>query len=90
MNDAPSCNSSNYKIENIKRCFKCFKIPLIEINEKENEYNIKYYCENNHKGEVSIDNFLKEQKNFYQYVIMQSQQYAVEFLHFKKVKLFKK
>ena len=63
MNDAPSCNSSNYKIENIKRCFKCFKIPLIEINEKENEYNIKYYCENNHKGEVSIDNFLKEQKN---------------------------
>ena len=63
MNDAPSCNSSNYKIENIKRCFKCFKIPLIEINEKENEYNIKYYCENNHKGEISIDNFLKEQKN---------------------------
>ena len=59
MNDI----SSTFKIENIKRCLECNKIPLIEINEKENEYYINYYCENNHKGEISLNDFLKNEKN---------------------------
>ncbi len=63
MNDAPSCDSSTYKIENIKRCLECNKIPLIEINEKDNIFYINYFCENGHKGEITLDKFLKNQKN---------------------------
>ena len=56
-------NSSSFKIDNIKRCLECNKIPLIEIIEKQNEYFIHYYCENNHEGEISLNDFLKSEKN---------------------------
>ena len=37
---------SSFKIEDIRRCFDCNKIPLIEFIEKNDEYFIKYNCEN--------------------------------------------
>jgi len=63
MNDNLNSNSSNFKVENIKRCLECNKIPLIEIIEKQNEYFINYFCENNHKGEISLNDFLNNQKH---------------------------
>ena len=55
-------NMSSFKIEDIKRCFDCNKIPLIELIEKNDEYFIKYNCENGHQGEVSLEEYLKNDK----------------------------
>ncbi len=46
-NDNPSFTLN--QIKNVKRCNKCNKIPLIELIERNNEYYIKYNCENGHK-----------------------------------------
>ena len=55
-------NMSSFKIEDIRRCFDCNKIPLIELIEKNDEYFIKYNCEDGHKGEVSLEEYLKNDK----------------------------
>ena len=55
-------NMSSFKIEDIRRCFDCNKIPLIELIEKNDEYFIKYNCENGHQGEVSLEEYLKNDK----------------------------
>ncbi len=47
---------------NIKRCLNCNKTPLIELIERNNEYFIKYNCKNNHKGEVRLEEYLKNDK----------------------------
>jgi hypothetical protein len=60
-NDAPSCTLN--QIENVKRCNKCNKIPLIELIERNNEYYIKYNCENGHKDEINLEYYLNNNKN---------------------------
>ena len=55
-NDAPSCTSKG--IEIVKRCNQCNKIPLIELIERNNEYYIKYNCENGHKDEINLEKYL--------------------------------
>ena len=60
-NDAPSCTLN--QIENVKRCNQCNKIPLIELIERNNEYYIKYNCENGHKDEINLEHYLKNNKN---------------------------
>ena len=47
---------------NIKRSSNCNKIPLIELIERNNEYFIKYNCKNNHKWELSLEEYLKNDK----------------------------
>jgi lysyl-tRNA synthetase class I len=46
-NDAPSCQMDHF--EYIKRCTKCYKIPLIKLISRDNKYYINYNCENGHK-----------------------------------------
>ena len=60
-NDAPSCTLN--QIENVKRCNQCNKIPLIELIERNNEYYIKYNCENGHKDEINLEYYLNNNKN---------------------------
>ena len=60
-NDAPLCSFN--QLENIKRCNQCNKIPLIEIIEKKDKYFIKYNCENGHKDEINLEDFLNNNKN---------------------------
>ncbi len=55
-------NMSSFKIVDIKRCFDCNKIPLIEFIEKNDKCFIKYNCEDRHKGEVSLEEYLKNDK----------------------------
>ena len=62
-NDAPSCTSKGIEIEIVKRCNQCNKIPLIEIIEKKDKYFIKYNCENGHKDEINLEDFLNNNKN---------------------------
>ena len=61
-NVASSCLMN--KIENIKRCNQCNKIPLLEFILKNNQLFIKYNCENDHNEEMSLEDFLKNNKNF--------------------------
>ena len=55
-NEAQICSFNQW--ENIKRCNKCYKIPLIELIKKYNKYFIKYKCENGHKDEIYLEDFL--------------------------------
>ncbi len=55
-------NMSSFKIEDIRRCFYCNKIPLIELIEKSYEFFIKYNCEIGHQGEVNLEEYLKNDK----------------------------
>ena len=55
-------NMSSFKTEDIKRCLNCYKTLLIELIKKNDEYFIKYNCENGHKGEVSLEEYLKNDK----------------------------
>ena len=51
------------QIENVKRCYKCNKIPLIDLIERNEEYYINYNCENGHKDEIKLEYYLKNKKN---------------------------
>ena len=56
-------NDSSFESGDIKRCLICNKIPLFELIERNNEYFIKYNCENNHEGELSLEEYLKNDKH---------------------------
>ena len=62
MKDINNQNVSSFEIGDIKRCLNCNKIPLIELIERNNDCFIKYNCENGHKGEVSLEEYLKNDK----------------------------
>ena len=55
-NDAPSCQLDQF--EYIKRCTKCYKIPLIKLIKRNNQYYINYNCENGHKDEINLEDYL--------------------------------
>ncbi len=63
LNNNNNQNVSSFGFGDIKRCLNCFKIPLIELIERNNEYFIKYKCENNHKGEISLEEYFKNDKH---------------------------
>ena len=44
----------------IPRCPKCFLIPSLSLITENNEHKIEYECENQHKGILSFDKFIKE------------------------------
>jgi len=48
----------------IPRCPKCFLIPSLSLIIENNEHKIEYECENQHKGILSFDNFVKECSKF--------------------------
>ena len=41
------------KVDNIPRCIECNLISSLKLNYKEGKPLINYYCENNHKGDIS-------------------------------------
>ena len=45
-------------IENIPRCPECNIIPSLELNYQENRPFINYECSNNHKGTISLEEYL--------------------------------
>ena len=60
-NDAPSCQTNQFEF--IKRCNKCYKIPLIKLINRDNKYYINYNCENGHKGEINLEDYLNNNNN---------------------------
>ena len=63
-NDTLVCTSKEFEIDNIKRCNKCNKLPLIEIIQKKDKYLIILNCGNiEHKYVMNLEDFLNDNNN---------------------------
>ena len=51
-------------LDNIPRCPECNLISTLKIYYKSGKPFINYYCENNHKGEISLDEYMKKYNNY--------------------------
>ena len=54
--DASTFNS----LDNIPRCLECNLISSLKLYYKEGKPIINYFCENNHKGDVSLDEYIQK------------------------------
>ena len=62
LNNINNQNVSSFEFGDIKRCLICNKIPLIELIKRNNDCFLKYNYENNHNGEISLEEYLKNDK----------------------------
>ena len=65
-NDSNTINELNkifISIDNIPWCPECILISYLKLNYKEGIPTINYYCENNHKGDISLDEYMKKYNN---------------------------
>ena len=53
--EAPISNS----LDNILRCPECNIISSLKLYYKEGKPFIQYYCENNHKGDISLEEYMQ-------------------------------
>ena len=53
-------NSSFNILYNIPRCLECNLIPSLKLYYKEGKPLINYFCENNHKGDVLLDEYMQK------------------------------
>jgi lysyl-tRNA synthetase class I len=51
-----------FSLENISRCPKCNLICTLQLDQKDNESIVLYNCENNHNGEISLNEYLRKYK----------------------------
>jgi len=56
--DTPNINDMNF--DNITRCPDCNLISSLKFYYKEGKPNINYCCENNHNGDILLDNYIKK------------------------------
>ena len=56
-------NSLFSRIDNIPRCLKCNLISSINLYYNEGKPFIYYFCENNHKGDISLDEYINNYNN---------------------------
>ena len=47
-------------LDNIPRCPECNLISSLNLNYKEGKPIINYFCENNHKGDISLDEYIQK------------------------------
>ena len=63
MKDIYTPNEKDLRINNIidyiPRCPNCILIPSLKLNYKEGKPMINYECENNHKGNISLEEYMK-------------------------------
>ena len=59
-----SNNNENISLENITRCPECNLICILDFFYKNGKYSIDYFCENNHKGNLSLEEYIQKYKNF--------------------------
>ena len=50
-------------LDNTTRCPDCNLISSLKLNYKEGKPMIDYFCENNHKGNISLDEYLQKYNN---------------------------
>ena len=57
-------NNNNINYDNITRCPDCNLISSLNLFYKEGKPSINYYCENNHKGNILLEEYMKKYNNF--------------------------
>ena len=55
---------NNINLDNIPRCPNCNLISLLKLNYKEGKPIINYSCENNHKGDISLEEYLQKYNTY--------------------------
>ena len=56
-------NIQDLNIDNIPRCLECNLIASFKLHYKEGKPIINYFCENNHKGDISLDEYMQKYNN---------------------------
>ena len=51
------------EIDNIPRCPECNLISSLKLNYKDGKSSINYSCENNHNGDISLEEYLQKYNN---------------------------
>ena len=51
------------EIDNIPRCPECNLISSLKLNYKEGKSSINYSCENNHSGDISLEEYMQKYNN---------------------------
>ena len=57
-------DDKDISLKNITRCPECNLIISLSIYYKEITLYVIYYCENNHKGEISLEQYLQMYNNY--------------------------
>ena len=60
MEDEFMPNEKVFTIDNIPRCINCNLIPLLKLKYKDGKSTINYECENNHKVEILLDEYIQK------------------------------
>ena len=50
-------------LDNISRCIECNLISSLKLYYKEGKPMINYFCENNHNGDISLEEYIKKYNN---------------------------
>ena len=50
-------------LNNIPRCLECNLISSLKLYYREGKPIINYYCENNHKGDISLEEYMNKYNN---------------------------
>ena len=56
-------NIIGFSLDDIPRCLECNLISSLKLAYKENKPMINYSCENNHNGNISLEEYLQKYKN---------------------------
>ena len=51
---------NEFTLNNIPRCLKCNLISSLRLNYKDKKPMIYYYCENNHNGNIPLEEYLQK------------------------------
>ena len=57
-------NVNDILLDNISRCPECNLISSLSLHYKERIPYINYYCENNHKGNISLEKYMKKYNKY--------------------------
>ena len=50
-------------LDSIPRCLECNLICTLKLYYKERKPSINYFCENNHKGDISLEEYMNKYNN---------------------------
>ena len=56
-------NITDFTLDNIPRCLECNLISSLKLSYKENKPIITYSCENNHNGNIPLEEYLQKYNN---------------------------
>ena len=56
-------NITDFTLDNIPRCLECNLISSLKLSYKENKPIITYSCENNHNGDIPLEEYLQKYNN---------------------------